>query len=45
MSLPAEAALIYTMHVARRSGDAAHYGGGCDQSIRSAISDAIVRSW
>ena len=35
-SSPAEVGLIYTMHVALR---------GCDQSIGSTISDAIVRSW
>ena len=28
-----------------RTGGTAHEGGGCDQSIRSTISDAIVRSW
>ena len=28
-----------------RSGGTAHEGGGCDQSIGSPISDAIVRSW
>ena len=41
-SSPAEVALIYTMHVA---GGTAHEGGGCDQSIGSTVSDAIVRSW
>ena len=35
-SSPAEVALVYTMHEALR---------GCDQSIGSTISDAIVRSW
>ena len=39
-SSPAEVALIYTMHVALRG-----WGGGCDQSIGSTVSDAIVRSW
>ena len=29
----------------RRSGGTAHEGGGCDQSIVSTVSDAIVRSW
>ena len=29
----------------RRSGGTAHEGGGCDQSIRSTVSDAIVYSW
>ena len=28
-----------------RSGGAAHEGGGCDQSVGSTDSDAIVRSW
>ena len=28
-----------------RAGSTAHEGGGCDQSIGSTISDAIVRSW
>ena len=35
-SSPADVALIYTMYVALR---------GCDQSIGSTVSDAIVRSW
>ena len=39
----AEVALIYTMHVALRG--TAHEGGGCNQSIGSIVSDAIVRSW
>ena len=42
-SSPSDVALIYTMHVALRGY--AHEGGGCDQSIGSTISDAIVRSW
>ena len=29
----------------RRSGGTEHEGGGCDQSIRSIVSDAIVHSW
>ena len=29
----------------RRSEGTAHEGGGCDQSIGSTVSDAIVRSW
>ena len=29
----------------RHSGGTAHQGGGCDQSIGSTVSDAIVRSW
>ena len=32
-------------HGRRRSGGTAHEGGGCDQSIGSTVSDAIVRSW
>ena len=42
-SIPAEAELIYTMHEALRG--TAHKGGGCEQSIESTVSDAIVRSW
>ena len=42
-SSPAEVALIFTMHVALRG--TAHEGGGCDQSIGSTVSNAIVRSW
>ena len=41
-SNPAEIALIYTMHEALRG--TAHEGGGCDQSIGSTVSDAIIRS-
>ena len=29
----------------RRLGRTAHEGGGCDQSIGSTVTDAIVRSW
>ena len=29
----------------RCSGGTAHEGGGCEQSIESTVSDAIVRSW
>ena len=29
----------------RRSGGTAHEGAGCDNSIGSTVSDAIVRSW
>ena len=43
-SSPAEVALIYTICM-WRSGDTAHEGGGCDKSIGSIVSDAIVRSW
>ena len=42
-SVPAEVALIYTMHT-RLSGGTTHGGGGCDQSTGSTVSDAIVRS-
>ena len=35
--------LIYTMHEELRGS--AHEDGGCDQSIGSTVSDAIVRSW
>ena len=42
-SIPAEVALIYTMHEALRG--TAHEGGGCDQSIESTVSDAIVGCW
>ena len=42
-SSPADVALIYTMHEALRG--TAHGGGGCDRSIGSTVSDAIVRSW
>ena len=42
-SVPAEVALIYTMHEALRG--TAHEGGDCVQSIGSTVSDAIVRSW
>ena len=41
-SRPAEVALIYTMHVALRGY--CPWGWGCDQSIASTVSDAIVRS-
>ena len=40
---PAEAAPIYTVYEALRG--TAHEDVGCDQSIRSNVSDAIVRSW
>ena len=29
----------------RRSGGTAHHGWGCDHSIGSTVSDAIIRSW
>ena len=42
-SSPSEVGLIYTMHVVLRgSGGTAHEGGGCDLSIGSTVSDAIV---
>ena len=40
----AETAPIYTMLEAL-GGGTAHEGRGCDQSIGSSISDAIVRNW
>ena len=40
----AEIALIYTMHVASQ-GVLPTRVGGCDQSILSTVSDAIVCSW
>ena len=43
-SIPAEAALIYTMHEAL-IGCTAHEGVVCHQSIGSIVSDAIVRRW
>ena len=43
-SSPAEVALIYTIWT-RRSGGTAHEGRGCDQTIGSTVSDAIVRSY
>ena len=42
-SIPAEVALVYIMLEALRG--VAHEDGGCDQSIVSTVSDAIVRSW
>ena len=42
-SLPAEVALIYTMHEVLRG--TAHEVGRCDQSIGFTVSEAIVRSW
>ena len=42
-SSPTEAALIYTMHEALRGY--CPEGRGCDQSIGSTVSDAIIRSW
>ena len=39
----AEVALIYAMDVALRGYCSS--GWGCDQSIGSTVSDAIVRSW
>ena len=38
------AAPIYTIGT-RRLGGTSHEGGGCDQSIASTVSNAIVRSW
>ena len=42
-SIPAEVALIYTMHESLRGY--CPWGWGYDQSIVSTVSDAIVRSW
>ena len=43
--IPAVAELNRFILCARCSGCTAHEGGGCDQSIRSTVSDVIVRSW
>ena len=47
-SIPAEVALIYTMHEALggycQGLGTAHEGGECDQSIGCIVSGAIVRS-
>ena len=43
--IPAVAELHRFILCARCSGGTAHEGGGCDQSIGSTVSDAIVRSW
>ena len=43
LSSPAEVALIYALHVALRGY--CPWEWGCDQSIESTVSDAIVRSW
>ena len=42
-SIPAEVTLLYTMNQELRG--TAHEGGGCDQTIGSTVSDAIVRNW
>ena len=44
-SIPAVAELHGFILCTRRSGGTANVGGGCDQSIGSTVSDAIVRSW
>ena len=44
-SIPAVAELHRFVLCTRRSGGTAHVGGGCDQSIGSTVSDAIIRSW
>ena len=44
-SIPAVAELHRFILCTRRSVGTAHVGGGCDQSIGSTVSDAIVRSW
>ena len=43
VALHAAVALIYNMHETLKG--TAHEGGGCDQSIGSIVSDAIVHSW
>ena len=43
--IPAAAELHRFMLCTRRSGGTAHEDGGCDQSIGSTVSDAIVRYW
>ena len=43
--IPAVAELHRFILCTKRSGGTAHEGGGCDQSIGSTVSDAIVRSW
>ena len=43
--IPVVAELHRFILCTRRSGDTAHEGGGCDQSIGSTVSVAIVRSW
>ena len=42
-SMPAVAELHRFILCTRRSEGTAHVGGGCDQSIGSTVSDAIVR--
>ena len=42
---PVELRLHRFILCTRRSGDTAHEGVGCDQSIGSTVSDAIIRSW
>ena len=42
--IPAAAELHRFILCTSRSEGAAHEGGGCDQSIGSTVSDAIVRS-
>ena len=44
-SIQAVAELHRFVLCTRRSGGTAHVAGGCDQSIGSTVSDAIVRSW
>ena len=44
-SIPAVTELHRFILCTRRSGGTAHEGGGCDQSIGSTVSDAIVRCW
>ena len=42
---PVELRLHQFIQCTKSSGGTAHEGGGCDQSIGSIVSDAIVRSW
>ena len=43
--IPAVAELHRITRCTRRSEVTAHEGGGCDESMGSTVSDAIVRSW
>ena len=43
--IPAVVELHRFIQCKRRSRGTAHEGGGCDQSIGSTVSDAIIRSW
>ena len=43
--IPGVAELHRFILCTRRSGGTAHVGGGCDRSIGSTVSNAILRSW